>query len=244
MAEGTRLLSEYGGQTPSRVRIPPSPCLIKVRTVMPESRRGGKDCIAACDHRVCQIAIPCDRDEPGVFNADRGREMNGVVPAQAVKLGEFACELRQRAIDANHAQLGIKIVNRADRTAQRVCVDPPHPAGQRRRRARLWVYELAGCCYEAGLVPDLFGEVRSLLGENELDQCGRIEVNDQCRCSATRSDTGSSDWSCRCPVLGRLGWVGSRTSPRARRSASGSSAFTGESRATRLPRIVTTTSPP
>ena len=25
MAEGTRLLSEYGGQTPSRVRIPPSP---------------------------------------------------------------------------------------------------------------------------------------------------------------------------------------------------------------------------
>ena len=25
MAEGTRLLSEYGDQTPSRVRIPPSP---------------------------------------------------------------------------------------------------------------------------------------------------------------------------------------------------------------------------
>ena len=25
VAEGTRLLSEYGGQTPSRVRIPPSP---------------------------------------------------------------------------------------------------------------------------------------------------------------------------------------------------------------------------
>ena len=27
-AEGTRLLSEYGGQTPSRVRIPPSPCRV------------------------------------------------------------------------------------------------------------------------------------------------------------------------------------------------------------------------
>ncbi len=25
MAEGTRLLSEYGGESPSRVRIPPSP---------------------------------------------------------------------------------------------------------------------------------------------------------------------------------------------------------------------------
>jgi hypothetical protein len=29
VAEGTRLLSEYGGQTPSRVRIPPSPLSLK-----------------------------------------------------------------------------------------------------------------------------------------------------------------------------------------------------------------------
>ena len=32
-AEGTRLLSEYGGQTPSRVRIPPSPFYVARQTV-------------------------------------------------------------------------------------------------------------------------------------------------------------------------------------------------------------------
>ncbi len=37
MAEGTRLLSEYGGQTPSRVRIPPSP-LSRPRGLMPYAR--------------------------------------------------------------------------------------------------------------------------------------------------------------------------------------------------------------
>lgn len=152
---------------------------------------------------------------------------------------------RQSATDARslNGRLGVQIVDRADGAAQRVCVDPTSSAGQRRCRTCLWVYELTGRD-ECGSVPELFGDLRSLLGEDELDQRGGVEVGDQRRCSATRSDTGSSDRSCWCPVLGRLGWVGSRTSPRARRAASGSPSLTGESRATRLPCIVTTTSPP
>lgn len=71
--------------------------------------------------------------------------MNGVVPAQTVKLGELAGELRQRAVDANHAKLGVQIVDRADGAAQRAPIDPARSEGQRRRCARLWVYELAGC---------------------------------------------------------------------------------------------------
>jgi hypothetical protein len=38
-AEGTRLLSEYGGQTPSRVRIPPSPFLEVCRVLRAVARR-------------------------------------------------------------------------------------------------------------------------------------------------------------------------------------------------------------
>jgi hypothetical protein len=65
------------------------------------SGRGGNDCVAACDGCVCQIVIPRDRDEFCVFDADRRGEMNGVVAAQAVKLGELARGSRQGAVDAN-----------------------------------------------------------------------------------------------------------------------------------------------
>lgn len=68
--------------------------------------------------------------------------MNCVVPAQVVKLGEFTGELRQPVIDADDAKLGVQFVDRTDCFAQRVCVDPTYPTGQRRRSACLWVYEL------------------------------------------------------------------------------------------------------
>lgn len=70
--------------------------------------------------------------------------MNGVVPAQAVKLGELARGSGQGVVYANHAKLSVEVVDRAGRAAQGVCVDPSHPAGQRRRGACLWVYELTG----------------------------------------------------------------------------------------------------
>ncbi len=84
--------------------------------------------------------------------------MNGVVPAQTVKLGEFAGELRQRTVDADHTELGVQIVDRADGAALRACIDPARPEGRRRRRTRLWVDELTGCG-RIGLVPQLFGDI-------------------------------------------------------------------------------------
>lgn len=85
--------------------------------------------IAARDSCVCQIVVPRDCEESWVSDADRGGEMNGVVPAQAVKLGEFASGLRQGAIDANHAKLSVQVVDRADRAAEGVCIDSTDPAG-------------------------------------------------------------------------------------------------------------------
>ncbi len=84
--------------------------------------------------------------------------MNGVVAAQAVKLGEFAGGSRQGVVDADHAKLSVQVVDGADGAAQGVCIDPTHPAGHRRRGAGLWVYELTGCDI-SNLVPQLFGEV-------------------------------------------------------------------------------------
>ena len=84
--------------------------------------------------------------------------MNGVVAAQVVKLGELARGSRQGAVDANHVKLSVQVVDRVNSAAKRVCVDPTHPAGQRRRSACLWIYELTGCDM-ASSVPELFGEV-------------------------------------------------------------------------------------
>jgi hypothetical protein len=82
--------------------------------------------------------------------------MNGVVPAQAVKLGEFAGGSRQGVIDADHAKLSVQAVDGADRASQRVCVDPTHPVAQRCRCAGLRVDELTGRYVSP--VPELFGE--------------------------------------------------------------------------------------
>lgn len=84
--------------------------------------------------------------------------MNGVVPAKAVKLGEVARGSCQGAVDADHAKLGVQVVDGADCGAQGVCIDPTHPVSQRGSGACLWVDELTGCDM-ASLVPQLLGEV-------------------------------------------------------------------------------------
>ena len=84
--------------------------------------------------------------------------MNGVVAAQAVKLGELARGSRQGIIDANRAQLSVQVVDGAHCAVEGVCIDSSHPAGQRCRGPCLWVNELTGNEL-AGLVPQLFGEV-------------------------------------------------------------------------------------
>jgi hypothetical protein len=112
--------------------------------------------MAARDRCVCQIVIPGDRHELGVFDADRGGEMNRVVAAQAVKLGELPSELCERVINANDAKLGVQIVDRTDCSMQRACFDSTHTAGKCRRGACLRVYELTRC-YEASSVPELLG---------------------------------------------------------------------------------------
>jgi hypothetical protein len=70
VAEGTRLLSEYGGQTPSRVRIPPSPFLPEAEpfgaSQSQEARRPTRalplDRVGPTLGRLYQREV--DRDEP------------------------------------------------------------------------------------------------------------------------------------------------------------------------------------
>ncbi len=63
VAEGTRLLSEYGDQTPSRVRIPPSPFSLGVRLLFEaraRARGAGGICFVCGDRRGTWSA--CSRE--------------------------------------------------------------------------------------------------------------------------------------------------------------------------------------
>ena len=170
-------------------------------------------------------------------------EVDGVVAAQRVLGGEVAGLKGERFVDRDDAQLGVELLERCDASGVSWLVDATCASCRGERGARLGVDELAGD-EQVGAIPELNGELGAGFVEDQLDQRRRIEVDDQRRWSATRSDTGVAVLSRARRPRGLRGAVGSRTRPRARRSARGSVSSTGTRRATRRPRIVTTTSAP
>ena len=93
-----------------------------------------------------------------------------------------------------------------------------------------------------GRVPQRVGKLRAGLGDNELDQRRGVEVEDQRRCWATRSETE--------PVAftrsrrERRGRVGAVIRPRRMRSSIASASPTADRRAIGRPRRVTITAAP
>jgi hypothetical protein len=91
-------------------------------------------------------------------------------------------------------------------------------------------------------VPQLRCDIGAVLDDDQLDQRRGVDVQPQRRCSATSSDTEPrAATSARRRERGRSG---KRTSPRRTSSANPSSRPIADSRATRLPRRVTTISTP
>jgi hypothetical protein len=170
-------------------------------------------------------------------------EVDGVVAAQGVLGGEVAGVAGQWLVDRDGAQLCVEVLERCDRADVGGFVDTARASRRSERCARLGVDELARD-QDAAAIPELDGELGAGFVEDQLDERRRVEVDDQRRWSATRSDTGPAALSRARRVRGPRGSVGSRTRPRARRSARASISSTGTRRATRRPRIVTTTSPP
>lgn len=116
MAEGTRLLSEYGGQTPSRVRIPPSPFRLfePLRPIGPAAVR-----IAAHDDVMPRISLFYgivitmyfyDHEPPhfhaqyaehhAVIAIDGGTVLVGNLPGRALKLVSEWVGLHREELEA------------------------------------------------------------------------------------------------------------------------------------------------
>src|SRR3954452_170233 len=121
-----------------------------------------------------------------------------------------------------------------------VLPEPAHTLGSGEGGPPLWIGEDARRG-GIGTAPQLGRQLGSILDDNELDQRRGVEVEDQARCSETRSETEPVLFTC--ADRGECVPCGIRTRPRRARASSGRSPSPLR-RATGRPRRVTTISPP
>jgi hypothetical protein len=82
-AEGTRLLSEYGGQTPSRVRIPPSPPFVRRSK---QGQRSAQQCSRPCFSFRPGLLEPQPRLAPTGCRSAAARFSSSSIARKSVRL--------------------------------------------------------------------------------------------------------------------------------------------------------------
>lgn len=219
---------------------PPNCCALNTYETVRRLASWWRESAAGLCGCVSQSGIPTDeRDRPA--GRQGARQMNGVIATQGEPFGQLpgvASELRVHAYPRELA------VDRLE-LGQRPCVRRRGQASRAARgaesRAALGIGEDARRG-GVGARPQFVGDAGPFLGDDELDECRGVEVEDQRRYSATSSDTDPLALTfVGCRVRGPVGGV---TRPRLTRSSSGSAAPTADSRAIGCPRRVTTTSAP
>ena len=151
--------------------------------------------------RYVELSAGC-RFTEGVAGAgeDRGAdhecccEVNGIVASESVALGQ----LGGVGDEARGDLYEIKLADQLVEFGSRVCVLPARevsaPGGCRQRSSRLDDDETSRSDNICGL-PDRFGTIGTVLGDHQFDERRRVDVgdhlDDQRRCSVTRSLTGS-----------------------------------------------------
>jgi pyridoxine 4-dehydrogenase len=111
VAEGTRLLSEYGGKPLSRVRIPPSPLSCEIRAPTPPEVADLPALEARADRVLAAVGIDLDAP-PGTvdeFRAARCLLVAGRPPVGFARIDEHAgqAHLEQISVDPPHARQGV-----------------------------------------------------------------------------------------------------------------------------------------
>ena len=203
------------------------------------SVRGG-DGTSALLRGALEVPIPGDKRDVGA-ERERARKVDGVVSAQLVLLGKLARPLCERPVDPDQHQLALQGLELLPRPPVARGAQPTATTSCSERRATLGVAEDAGRRPKAR-TPQLGHQLGAGLDNDELDERGGVEVQNQRRCSAMRSETEPRELTrARRELRARAGRV---TRPRRTRSSSGSAPSMAESRAIGWPRRVTTTSAP
>lgn len=187
-----------------------------------------------------EIAIPGDEGRLRA-EGEGTRKMDGVVATKAKLLGELTGVPSELAVDPDHHQLALKRFEVRDCPAivggaQAISARCARKRGPSLRQDK----DIRGHRMPDG--PQLGRQLGVRLGYDELDEGRGIEVEDQRRWSATRSETEPRGFTRGALVL--RGTLGSVTRPRRTSAFRDSSLSRAQRRATGLPRRVTTISAP
>lgn len=225
------MAADAAGSTNVETRLRDRGCEVSRRRRDAEalSRRGSRE-----------LTIPGDEGRPRSQRQGAGK-VDGVVATQAELRRQLAGLASELTIDPDRHQLVLKrfevgqsvaIGGRAETTGTTRARDcgPPLRVSENAR------------CDRMRDGPRLDRQLRAGLGDDELDQRRRIEVEVQRRWSATRSETEPRAFTRGAFALRRT--LGSEIRPRWTRESSDSSSPRELSRATGLPRRVTTISAP
>ena len=172
---------------------------------------GASDTQANFLRRPREISVPGHHDNFFVPQFERGRQMDRVVTAQPQVFGVLAGTNREFVIDADGNQIPIQGLKACERLTVLIRPEPIQSPGSHESRPALWIGEDARC-RRMGTSPKLGCQLGPVLNDHELDQRRGVEVEDQARCSETRSETEPAlfTWAER----GRRLPCGIRTRPR------------------------------
>lgn len=207
---------------------------------------GASDSACRCDAApagqcgAAEIAVPRDHGG-GCAERECAREMNGVVAAELELLGKIAGSSCEHLVDPDRDELGVRRFEVLERPAVGAGAETAGTPRGRQCGASFGIGEDArGDLMARG--PKICGKLGAVLDDDELDERRGVEVERQCRCSATRSDTEPRGLT---PARrSRRGRAGGVIRPRRASSWSGSSPVMPASRAIGRPRRVTTMSAP
>lgn len=166
--------------------------------------------------------------------------MDRVISTQSQTFGVLSGASCEFLVDADRDQVPEKLPEDRERISVLVLPQPVQPSSGRDGSTALRIGEDARRCGISTL-PELSRRLRTVLDDDQLDQRRGVEVEDQARCSETRSETEPVPLTC--ADRGERAPCGIRTRPRRARTSSGRSPSPLR-RATGRPRRVTTISLP
>jgi hypothetical protein len=114
-------------------------------------------------------AVPRGEEHVVAAQLQSASEVDSVVAAEDVLRGEVTGMAGQWFVDRDGAQLGVEILERADRAGVRRIADTASASSRRERGACLGVDELAGD-QDVGAIPDFDRELGTGLVEDQLDK--------------------------------------------------------------------------
>ena len=124
--------------------------------------------------------VPGHHDEVWIAHSMRGRQVYSVIAPKTVRLGELPCVSSEWVVDFNDIELLVSQVELVHGRPEVARCQSSKAVRLCERRATLGVHE-SGAHNPVGAIPQRGGSGRAGLDDEQLHDCGRIEVCDHLR---------------------------------------------------------------